>query len=29
VKKIIMKGDDIVLDARMKKGPPAPGKRKP
>ncbi len=28
VKKIIRKGDDIVLDARMKKGPPAPGKSK-
>jgi len=28
IKKIIRNGDDIVLDARMKKGPPAPGKRK-
>lgn len=28
IKKIIRKGDDIVLDARMKKGPPAPGKSK-
>jgi diaminohydroxyphosphoribosylaminopyrimidine deaminase/5-amino-6-(5-phosphoribosylamino)uracil reductase len=28
IKKIIRKGDDIVLDARMKKAPPAPGKSK-